>query len=364
MKTFNQLPKRFFQFIFPLGFMILGVSSCTVSQTATRTNDGIYYDPSQEPAQEPVRIENGAQNGGKQTSSNYNEPIRIGGKYFDDNGNAPVYDEQELSINNQNRVVLKTHHNDDYIEWGDEGRTEININNNYYGSGFYSPIYSPYDGNQFSFWGSYGLGFGFGFNSFYGNAYYPNFYNPFYPYYRPVFGYPYYGYGSFYNPYYPYNGYYPHNFYQNPYVRKVTRGRGNNNGVTTTPNRNANMNRVNTAEGIRRSDKVYQETRTNNAHQRSSMEQNSSRRSTDKVRIRQSSPMPNNQSSQRTYTRPSTTPPTKVTPRRRTDKVPVIRQNSTQSSQGTFDSGVRQSSPVYRSGTSGSTIRRGGIRRN
>ncbi|MXV38788.1 hypothetical protein GO491_08920 [Flavobacteriaceae bacterium Ap0902] len=315
--------------IIPLGLVIVGVSSCSVSQTATRTNDGIYYDPTEEPVPE-VRAEESY----NQSASSYeSQPIRIGGKYFDEQGNAPEETYENSPIYNDNRVVINTgqdeYYEEDYIEWGDEGGTEVNINN-YYGAGFYPPYYSPYY-SRLGIWGGTGIGFSFGWNAFYGYPFYPRFYGPAYGYYG--WGYPYYGYAPIYNPYYPYygHGYYGHGYHPNSYLTPVYRGKGNKNGITV--GRNSNAVSPSVAQGLRRSDNVLKRVTASNNKRPSTVENNNViRRSTDKIRVRR---VPSNMNQKRgsvgTYSRPRTnnnsvTKPRVIKPRRSTDKVPTYKR--------------------------------------
>lgn len=249
MKSLNTNITQIFGKVLPLGLLVVGVSSCSVSQNTAREADGIYYDPSTEPAQEKVIVVEDIQRQTEEPVYQYKEPvedqtIRIGGKYFDDTGNAPEPTEtnayKESEAYNDDRIVLQNNHN--YDSWGEDEGVEINVNN-YYG-GFGPSFYYGSYWNSYRFNNWYGPRWRFGWNSGWGN-------NPFFSY-NYGWGNPYYGFGGYYGnftPYYYGYGYgfhpYHNNFYGNPYyngyyrngyTRTVHRGRGNNNGVRINNN--------------------------------------------------------------------------------------------------------------------------------
>src|SRR5690606_26286489 len=235
----NNIDKIFGK-ILPIGLIIFGVSSCSVSQQTSRENDGIYYDPTAQPTQEVV-----VQDTERQAEEVYTyqeeQPVRMGGKYFDEGNNAPQTQEEEeeetyeeSAVYYDDRVIVSGN-NDDYIQWGENQGVDIYINNYYPGYNWYPRYYSSWYNPRFSWT--------FGWN-------YWNFrpwYSGFYGYGGYGFGYPYYGYGGFYGPYSPYYGYYGYgypyysNYYGNPYynnyygtrvMREVYRGKGIQNGIT------------------------------------------------------------------------------------------------------------------------------------
>lgn len=246
--------KKIFGRIVPVGLIIVGVSSCSVSQNTPKENDGVYYDPSTAPAEEVVvqDVEY------KTTEETYSyeqtpsEPIRIGGKYFDDGGNAPdsssAQSYQDSEVYNDDRENLLNDYEDEYVEWGDNEGVDVYVNNYYNGYGpswYYRSAWNPW-----RYYGYYGpmmsFGWNYGWNSW-------GMYNPYFSSYYGWGGWPLYGFGGWYGPYSPYsyyqpyhyggyyNGYYGYNgWYRNDYVREVYRGRGNQNGITRSDNtRNA-----------------------------------------------------------------------------------------------------------------------------
>ena len=230
----NKILRIALQQILPIGILLAGVSSCSVSQTIAGETDGIYYDPATD--QRPVYTSTSVE-------EDYYYPdgdetlVRIGGKYFDRNGNAPIIDRQS----NSNEYRYNRNRNSQYPNWGEE-ENNVNVSVNYFGSPFYSGFG----------WGiSYGYGAGSGFynpwggyspyfnSGIYWNSPYYGYYTPFYNswdpfynpyYYSPFYGSPYYGYyGHRYNPYYGYGGgygYYGNGYYPGYYRTKpIERGR-------------------------------------------------------------------------------------------------------------------------------------------
>lgn len=212
--------------------ILIGVSACSVSQNTARESDGIYYDPTSEPERR-ITEETYPQN-----EENYvaEQPVRIGGRYFDDSGNAPeteTYYDDDSYVNDRN--VVSTQSNNDHVQWGDYQGVDVYVNN-YYGWNrpFYNRWYSPR-------W-NWNFGWNFGWNSWGFRPWYSGYYG---------YGFPYYGYGGYYGPFHPYYGYgyspyypgyygygyyggspYYNNYYGNRVMREVTRGRGISNGVT------------------------------------------------------------------------------------------------------------------------------------
>ncbi|MBV7440125.1 hypothetical protein KRX57_01695 [Weeksellaceae bacterium TAE3-ERU29] len=214
------------QQILPVGILLAGVSSCSVSQTIAGETDGVYFDPSTD--QKPVYTSSTDE----YYSSNEDETlVRIGGKYFDRNGNAPIIEKQTNTYNK------KKNRNNQYADWGEEDNSNLNVSVNYFGSPFYSGFgwgmsygygsgayYNPYNP-----WGGYSPYFNSGI--YWNSPYYG--YTPFYNSWNPFYS-PYYNYGSyygFYNRYYPYYGYGGYGYYGNSYyptyyrTRPIQRGR-------------------------------------------------------------------------------------------------------------------------------------------
>ncbi|MRI62667.1 hypothetical protein EDM00_01450 [Ornithobacterium rhinotracheale] len=255
MKNKNKILNSEFLRIIPLGLLFAGVSSCTVSQPMARETDGIYYDPSVDVREVAVYDSDGDEDiyydaRYYNQKSSKDDLVRIGGKYFDENGNAPISDYRT----DWQRKDRKP--NSNYSTWGDVDK-DVNVSINYFGSPYYSGF-------------GWGLGFGMGYNwyspRFYGGYYPYSYFNnywgwndPFYGgygYYAPYYGYynmwapysPYYynRYYGYYSPYYYGNGYY--NGYYAPYYVKpvpVKRGSVMGNNATIAPRRAINNNAYN-----------------------------------------------------------------------------------------------------------------------
>ena len=254
MKPININVKKVLTRIVPIGLILFGISACSVSQNTAREYDGIYYDPTAEPER---RVADNTYYSNDQTPQEP-QPVRIGGRYFDDGGSAPQVEEyQEINTYTNDRNVVSNQ--SDHVQWGEYQGVDIYVNNFYgwnrpYYSGWYSPRWNWRFGWS-SGWNSWGYSpwyssyYGFGFPH-YG---YGGFYGPYHPY-----GY---GYGYGYNPYYSgyyggyYGGYYPYynNYYGNRVMREVTRGRGISNGVTRdNMSGQRNINNANRESAVRR----------------------------------------------------------------------------------------------------------------
>ncbi|ADX67425.1 prolyl-tRNA synthetase [Weeksella virosa] len=195
--------------------LFLGLVSCATQSVGGVETDGVYYNPSSDKTLAQAEAENNANDG----------MIRIGGAYFDANGNGA----EDLFYDDS---VTKA----DATEYKQKNQTvNIYTNPGYYGSQTFSleptTDWGRYDGVdvQVNYWGNSFWYSPFGWN-YYGLGYYPwyrhwgwySWYIPYYawgwnPWYSPYYywggygnwGYPYYGYygyGSYYNGYY---GYYP-----------------------------------------------------------------------------------------------------------------------------------------------------------
>ncbi|MGQ1944123.1 hypothetical protein [Ornithobacterium rhinotracheale] len=255
MKNKNKILNLAFLRIIPLGLLFAGVSSCTVSQPMARETDGIYYDPSVD-VREVAVYDNGNEDVYydaryyTQTPTQEKDLVRIGGKYFDENGNAPV-SEYKGDWQRKDRKPRSK-----YSTWGDVDQ-DVNVSVNYFGSPYYSGF-------------GLGLGFGMGYNwyspRFYGGYYPYGYYNNFwgwdypfyggYGYYSPYYGYgynswapyaPYYGYYGYNNPYYYGGGYYGSGYYTPYYVKPVPVKRGSVMGsnATIAPRRTMNNSAYN-----------------------------------------------------------------------------------------------------------------------
>src|SRR5690554_2675528 len=101
MKPININIKKIFTRIIPIGLILIGVSACSVSQNTARESDGIYYDPTSEPERR-ITEETYPQN---EEICVAEQPVRIGGRYFDDSGNAPeteTYYDDDSYVNDRN----------------------------------------------------------------------------------------------------------------------------------------------------------------------------------------------------------------------------------------------------------------------
>lgn len=309
MKNKNKILNLAFVRIIPMGLLFAGVSSCTISQPMARETDGIYYDPNVDVREVAVC---GNDYGDdvyydtryySQKPSDDKDFVRIGGKYFDENGNAPI-SEYKSDWNKKKRNNPRY---SEYSTWGDVDK-DVDVSINYFGSPYYSGF-------------GWGLGFGMGYNwyspRFYGGYYPYSYYNNFwgwdypfyggYGYYSPYYGYnswapytPYYGYN---NPYYYDGGYYGSRYYAPYYVKPVNRKergadsifRGNSNRTSNYQtnnnnynNRNSNSNNVFRTESrsIRNNNnrKTYNNSNWNNSYNSStSPNYNNTYRSTPSV---------------------------------------------------------------------------------
>lgn len=284
-----------------LGIIAVSFASCMSTQTfANREFDGIYSSPSDRTYQE------------SKNQINNDRIVRLGGKYFDKNTQAPQSFEQEIYQNDPIASVVDPYQND-YIQWGKYQGTEIDYGFNSYpygfNFGFHSGFYFP---NRLS---SY-FGFGFGYPRF-GGFYNHGFYNPYFMNY-----YDFYAFNRFYNPY-PYYGYtYPYSrFYGYGYggsyyhgdnsifVRPIpaTRGKGmtsnvnsiNLSGFSNNPRiirRGSDVNMTNSTPSYWNSSdtnlrkRSINEVNTSNSQQRQAYDRNSIRnqRNQDRVIYRRS----------------------------------------------------------------------------
>ncbi|MDG4945572.1 hypothetical protein NMK71_04030 [Weeksellaceae bacterium KMM 9713] len=238
---------QIFKKILPVGMILFGVTSCSVSQQTVGENDGIYYDPSSQPTRQVVVEDREYQQSDEVYTYQEEQPIRMGGRYFDDSGNAPETSQttqQESRSYNDDSVVVTNDSNGNYNDWGDYQGVEIHVNN-YYGPltynwnrRFYGGWYGPYRSFGWNYgWSSWGYSpfysgyYGFGY-PYFGYGYgYSGFYGPFHPYYGPY----YYGsYGYYGHPYYSgyYGSPYYNNYYGNRVMREIYRGKGIQNGIT------------------------------------------------------------------------------------------------------------------------------------
>lgn len=238
---------QIFKKILPVGMILFGVTSCSVSQQTVGENDGIYYDPSSQPTKQVVVEDTEYQQNDQVYTYQEEQPIRMGGRYFDDSGNAPDTSQatqQESRSYNDDSVIVTKDSNGNYNDWGDYQGVEIHVNN-YYGPltynwnrRFYGGWYGPYRSFGWNYgWNSWGYSpfysgyYGFGY-PYFGYGYgYSGFYGPFHPYYGPY----YYGsFGYYGHPYYSgyYGSPYYNNYYGNRVIREIYRGKGIQNGIT------------------------------------------------------------------------------------------------------------------------------------
>ncbi len=220
MKTLNFISERVY-FLFSL-VIVMSLTSCYSTQTASGENDGVYYDPKKD-TKETVQV----------LDENLQPKKQVGKPYFDENGNAPTYAKEEVDtivvyddepiVTNQKKIIINT---DDYTDFGNNAGVDVNINYygvypynswNWYYNNWYGPSYawgwnSWHHHNYWSNWYYPHFYFNVGFGGYWNNWYYPNMWNSYYyvygyPYYGNYYGYGY-GYG-YYGNYYPrfYDGY-------------------------------------------------------------------------------------------------------------------------------------------------------------
>ncbi|QAR30183.1 hypothetical protein EQP59_01825 [Ornithobacterium rhinotracheale] len=262
MKSKNKILNSTFLRIIPLGLLFAGVSSCTISQPMARETDGIYYDPSVDVREVAVYDSNSDDD--VYYDARYYNPksskddlVRIGGKYFDENGNAPISDYRT----DWQRKDRKPHSK--YSTWGDLDK-DVNVSINYFGSPYYSGFGMGYNWYSPRFYGVY-YPYGY-YNNFWGWDY------PFYGgygYYSPYYGYnswspyaPYYGYYGYNNPYYYGGRYYGGGYYAPYYVKPVPkkeRGadsifRGSSNRISNYQTNNNNYNNRSNNSNVFRSE--------------------------------------------------------------------------------------------------------------
>lgn len=340
--------------------VVLGLVSCASTQTATNVEtDGVYYNPSNDRTIAQVEAEEQDENDGM---------IRIGGAYFDGNGNGAedlfYADTTATEEQTQTNVYINPGYNgsqsfslEPTTDWGRYDGIDVNIN--YYGSSFYNP------------WGYYGLGYyswyqPWGWNSWY-RPYYGWGWNSWYsPYYAYGWGYPYYG---GYHGYYGYgygNGWY-NGYYNNPrYLQRANPGtrpgmittRNNAFGRNNTLMRNNDV-RSNNVRAVRNNTNTVRETnattRNNNQNTRvtrQTVNQNNSntrvvRPTVDRTQIRT-----NNSNIRNSNIRQNTTPT-----RSNSTVRPNVQQNTRSNSN--YSQPTRSSSSSMRSGSMNSGTSRG-----
>lgn len=228
--------------------VMIGVTSCATSQSTASSGetDGVYYSPSKDGQVTYAQNE---------ISEDYE--IKVGGAYFDANGNGAeeFYYETPVSQGNQD-INIYTGGNNIFIgsgstDWGRYDGLEITVNN--WG------WYDPWIGYGYYSWG-WGWGWNWGWSNYYwGYPRWRGWYNPYWGY-GPYWGYePYWGY---YNPYYYHGGYYGYHgghYYRNTAVRpgvrpgtnlalsprnsnvRMSNIRSNNPGIRSTRNENQNV---------------------------------------------------------------------------------------------------------------------------
>lgn len=282
--TINNIDKILFKFI-PIGIILFGVSSCSVSQPSVAENDGIYYDPSAQPTQEVVVEDTQYQHQNEEVYTYQDEPaeqpVRIGGRYFDDAGNAPVNNQQNTQVDNtqynNDRVIANNSNAGSYDQWGDYEGVEVHVIN-FYGPGYYNwnrryygSWYGPYRSFGWNYYGWNSWGYSPFYSSYFGFGYpyysYGGFYGPYSPYYSPYYygyGYGYYGH-PYYTGYYGHHGHYHHDYYGDRVMREVSRGKGIQNGITR--NNSSNRNSVARSGATRSNNNVRSQgqTRTRNS---------------------------------------------------------------------------------------------------
>ncbi|WP_154662272.1 hypothetical protein [Vaginella massiliensis] len=223
--------------------VVSGLVSCASTQTATGVEtDGIYYNPSTDKTIAQAETEEQVNDG----------MIRIGGAYFDANGNgaedmfyADATETSKAESSKPTNVYIHPGYTSQSISLEpttDWGRYDgVNINVNYFGSSFYDPWYWGYGRGFYSWYRPWGwnpwyspyYSIGWGWNSWGWNPWYS-------PYYAYGWGYPYY-YGSYYGYGGWYNGWYNGYYYTPRYLQRATPG--TRPGVMTSRNAVFDRNR-------------------------------------------------------------------------------------------------------------------------
>ncbi|MDD3458724.1 MAG: hypothetical protein PHO74_04555 [Weeksellaceae bacterium] len=206
MSKVYKYSKKIFNYI-GAAVLLIGVGACTTTQTTAALSgetDGVYYSPDRDGRVDYAN-----------TSAGNDYDIKVGGAYFDANGNGAedfYYDDpqaQQSQPSNGNQQTVNIYNNGGSFstspstDWGRYDGLDITINN--YGYGWYSPWrfgYSSYWGWGYPYYGSYWGAWGY--------PYYGSYWGWGYPYHGSYWGwgYPYYGYG------YGYGGYYGSYFHR------------------------------------------------------------------------------------------------------------------------------------------------------
>lgn len=229
--------------------IMIGVTSCATSQSTASSGetDGVYYSPSKDGQVQYVQNE---------VSDDYE--IKVGGAYFDANGNgAEEFYYEDVAAQDTQDVNIYTGGNNIYIasgttDWGRYDGIDITVNNWGWND--------PWMGYGYNSWG---WGWNWGWSHYYwGYPRWRGWHNPYWGYgYNPYWA----GYG-YYNPYYyggyshgGYYGYYGGHYHRNTAVRpgvrpgtnlafsprnnnvRMSNIRGNNPGVRSTRNGNQNV---------------------------------------------------------------------------------------------------------------------------
>lgn len=203
-------PQKIFKTIAALA-VIFGVTACTTSQTTAASSgetDGVYYSPSKDGEVQYVSNE---------TPQDYE--IKVGGAYFDANGNGAEEFYYEEAVEETQDVNVYTGSNNIYTvsgssDWGRYDGVDITVNN----WGWNDPWMWGY-GYGFNNWG-WGMGWnswGMGW-SYWGYPRWGGWYDPYWGY-GGAWGYNPWGWGGY--PYY--GGYYGHNYYGNGYYHRSQR---------------------------------------------------------------------------------------------------------------------------------------------
>lgn len=208
-------PQKIFKTLATLA-VIFGVTSCATSQSTASSGetDGVYYSPSKDGQVQYVSNE---------TPQDYE--IKVGGAYFDAEGNGaeeyyyeePAQQTQDVNIyTGSNNIYLGSGNTSD---WGRYDGIDITVNNWGWND--------PWWGYGYNSWG-WGMGWSWGWSNFYWG--YPRWRGWYDPYWGWNYN-PYWGWGGYYNPYYYgyyhggyYGGYYaPGYYYRSQRIQPGTR---------------------------------------------------------------------------------------------------------------------------------------------
>ncbi|MDO5509712.1 MAG: hypothetical protein Q4F57_03340 [Weeksellaceae bacterium] len=242
MKTRDIKLKNLPGMVIALVVMMAGISSCTVTQTAATEADGIYYNPATAPQPQSRVVVSDQPYGQTPQEYQYQRqnqhvddiPVRIGGRYFGDNNQAPhAYSNDTIYVDSHGYGPV-----DDHIQWGEYAGTTVNIYHDPwmmgmgYGMGWgwnRWGMMNPWMMGPRWGWGM-GMGWGMGWAHW---GYSPWMYGGMWSPWGMGWGMHPFGWGMGYGMGWGgfYGGHMLGGYYGNPYIRQAYAGRGNQNAV-------------------------------------------------------------------------------------------------------------------------------------